>query len=110
MAAQRRNMPEQEHSIKARSHELFVDDTPVGTARATKPFKVVLRETPAQPLSPLQQAMLWVFGIAVAMLFLVALWRVAHRHHGKPTTDRSAADSAISTEVRRPSQGGYPPS
>ncbi len=80
MPSHPRNMPEQEHSIKARSHELFVDDTPVAADRATKPFRVYLHETPAQPLSPAVTALFWVLGIIVALLFVAAIWRVAHRH------------------------------
>ena len=53
MPSHPRNMPEQEHSIKERSHELFVEPTQGAAPRTTKPFPVYLRETPAQPLSPL---------------------------------------------------------
>src|SRR5262249_46970570 len=75
MPSHPRNMPEQEHSIKARSHELFVDPTQDAAPRTTKPFPVYLRETPAQPLSPLAIWVLWILGIVVTVLFLAALWR-----------------------------------
>jgi hypothetical protein len=95
MPSQPRNMPEQEHSIKARSHELFVDDTPVGADRATKPFPVYLRETPAQPLSAVIKAMFWLLGIIVALLFLAAVWRVAHRHMPTPAAGKSDAKAVM---------------
>ncbi len=81
MPSQPRNMPEQEHSIKARSHELFVEPAqPAEGTKSTKPFPVYLRETPAQPFSPLIKAIFWVLGIIVAVLFLAAVWRMSHRH------------------------------
>jgi len=108
MAAHRRNMPEQEQSIKARSHELFVDETPVVSARSGKPFKAYLRETPAQPVSRGVQALLWAIGLIVGALFLLALWRVSHRHHGKTPRDQAPADSAISRQVLPQPEGGSP--
>ena len=108
MAAQRRNMPEQEHSIKARSHELFVEETPVVPTRSGKPFAAYLRETPAQPVSPSVQALLWAIGVIVGVLFLLALWRVSHRHQGKTPREQAPTDSAISREVRRHPDGGIP--
>ena len=87
MPSQPRNMPEQEHSIKVRSNELYVEDTPLAPAQATKPFPVYLRETPARPLSAGIKAIFWTLGIIVALLFLAALWRVAHRH-GTEAADR----------------------
>ena len=36
-----------------------------------------LRETPAEPLSPLTKAILWIGGTIVALLFLAAIWRAA---------------------------------
>jgi hypothetical protein len=79
MASKPRNMPEQEHSIKVRSNELFVPDAPTET-RVTRPFPDYLRETPAQPLSAGIKAIIWILGIVVALLFVTALWRVVHRH------------------------------
>jgi hypothetical protein len=108
MAAQRRNMPEQEHSIKVRSHELFVEETPVGPARSTKPFAVFLRETPAEPLSAGVQALLWVLGVIVGLLFLLAVWRFAHRHSGNAPPRPAAAKAAISRNARRSPLPGFP--
>jgi hypothetical protein len=79
MPSQPRNMPEQEHSIKVRSNELYVEDTPAAPVQVTKPFPVYLRETPARPLSGGIKAIFWTLGIIVALLFLAAVWRVAHR-------------------------------
>jgi hypothetical protein len=78
MPSQPRNMAEQEHSIKVRSNELYVDDSPVAPEQVTKPFPVYLRETPARPLSGGIKAIFWTLGIIVALLFVAALWRVAH--------------------------------
>lgn len=79
MPSQPRNMPEQEHSIKVRSNELFIPDAPTET-RVTRPFPDYLRETPAQPLSAGIKAIIWILGTIVALLFVTALWRVVHRH------------------------------
>jgi hypothetical protein len=105
MAAQRRNIPEQEHSIKERSQELFIEETPVVAPRATKPFGVFLRETPAQPLSPGIQALLWAVGGVVAVLFLVALWRVAHHHSRKAPPTEEAPAATVMVRDLRPSRG-----
>ncbi len=101
MASQSRNMPEQEHSIKVRSNELFIPDAPTET-RVTRPFPDYLRETPAQPLSLGIKAILWILGIVVALLFVTALWRVVHRHG----THRSAHRPAVRStwEPSKPAQ------
>ena len=65
MPSQSRNMPEQERSIKSRAHEVFAKQDPETANRATKPFPVYLRETPAFPMSPTVKAMLWLAGIIV---------------------------------------------
>jgi hypothetical protein len=101
MPSHPRNMPEQEHSIKARSHALFVEETPVISARVTKPFKAYLRETPAQPLSPGIRALFWVLGVIVGVLFLMAIWRVSHRHGGRPPTAAAPATALISSDAGR---------
>ena len=90
MPSRPRNIPEQDQSIKARSSELFVDDAPVDLTRATKPFRVYLRETPARPLSIGIKALFWVLGIVVGVLFLIAIWRVAHGHGARPASSASS--------------------
>lgn len=73
-----RNPSEQEHSIKARSNELFESEGPsAGAGRASRPFREYLKETPARPFSPLIQAMFWSLGAIVLLLFLAAIWRLA---------------------------------
>ncbi len=74
MASERQNMSEQEISIKAREHEVFI---PKEEIKPVKPFTVYLRETPAKPCSPLIKTILWIVGIVVGVLFLAALWRLA---------------------------------
>lgn len=99
MPSHPRNMPEQEHSIKARSHELYVEEDLTGSSMATKPFQVYLRETPAHPLSPAIKVIFWVLGLVVAVLFLLALWRVWQRHAARPLVD---VESAKSVDARPP--------
>jgi hypothetical protein len=80
MPSERRNMPEQEHSIKSRARELFVKEEPASANRPTKPFPVYLRETPALPMSSTVKAMLWFAGIIVALLFLAAVVKLSIRY------------------------------
>jgi hypothetical protein len=91
MASERQNMSEQEISIKAREHELYVKTLP--DSQPVKPFPVYLRETPAEPFSPATKAVLWMLGIVVSLLFLGAVWRVSM--HRVPTSrTRPAAKTA----------------
>ncbi|MHB1560368.1 MAG: hypothetical protein ACYC61_23195 [Isosphaeraceae bacterium] len=96
MPSQSRNMPEQEHSIKVRSNELFIADAPTEAPRTTRPFPQYLRETPAQPLSAGLKAIIWTLAIIVALLFVTALWRVVNRHATRPSARGPAARSAWS--------------
>jgi hypothetical protein len=95
MASERQNMSEQEISIKAREHELYVPDSDPN-AKPVKPFAVYLRETPAEPFSPTTKAILWVVGTVVGLLFLAACWRVTMRHVPTSRTgkDRAAEKTA----------------
>jgi hypothetical protein len=96
MPAQPRNMPEQERSIKARSHALFVEPVqPAEESKPTKPFPVYLRETPAQPFSPLTLVIFWILGIVVTGLFLAAIWRVSHLQRSKVPARRRPAKSVM---------------
>ena len=74
MGSEGRSMPEQELSIREREQELFVElqETP---EPPVKPFPIYLRETPANPMSSAVKVILWIVGIAVLLLFCVALWR-----------------------------------
>jgi hypothetical protein len=93
MASERQNMSDQEISIKAREHELYVRASPKTDPKPVKPFPVYLRETPAEPLSPTTKVILWTVGIVVAMLFLASLWRVSHRPPTKPSTRTAPSES-----------------
>jgi len=106
MPSHPRNMPEQEHSIKERSHELFVEDAPANPAGATKPFKAYLRETPAHPLSPGIRALFWVIGIIVGALLLMAIWRVSHRQAARPRTGAAPVKAAMTGDVGRCASAG----
>jgi hypothetical protein len=74
------DLPEQEHSIKARGKELFVERLKPENSQPTKPFHTYLRETPAQPISTFTKVVLWMVAIVVFVLLMAALWRVSHRH------------------------------
>jgi hypothetical protein len=90
MPSEPRNMPEQEHSIKSRAHEVFAKQEPDTSNRATKPFPVYLRETPAFPMSPTVKAMLWFAGIIVGLLFLAAVFKLSIRYGPKRQDIRPA--------------------
>ena len=99
MASERQNMSEQEISIKAREHELYVKAPPAEISKPVKPFPVYLRETPAEPLSPTTKATLWMVAIVVTMLFLAAVWRVSHPRGVRPRLE--AARPTAKTAMRR---------
>jgi hypothetical protein len=101
MASERQNMSEQEISIKAREHELFVQPFADPNAKPVKPFEVYLRETPAEPLSTATKAILATVGILVGLLFLAALWRAATHH--APAARNRKAQSAVKATLLRPS-------
>ena len=102
MASERQNMSEQDISIKAREHEVFSKPLPDLASQAVKPFADYLRETPAEPFSPATQAILWMVGIVVAMLFLAALWRVS-THRAPVSRTRMARPTAKTGMLRSPS-------
>jgi hypothetical protein len=78
MAAESRHLPEQERSIKAREHELYVKPLPDAEVQR-KPFPVYLRETPAEPISAGIKTILWIVGALVVIVFAAAIWRTIHR-------------------------------
>ena len=93
------DLPEQEHSIKARGKELFVERLKPENSQPTKPFPVYLRETPAQPISTFTRFMLWIVGIVVALLLFAALWQVSTPSRSaetspRPSTGRQDDDAA----------------
>jgi hypothetical protein len=96
MSPESRNLPEQEFSIKARAHEVFVEQPLTEVRKPVRPFPVILRETPAEPLSALAKALLLIAGVIVAVLFVAALWRIVNRHGPKrreqpaPHSEKSA--------------------
>lgn len=95
MVSERRNMPEQERSIKDRGNALFVEPGAQDADRTpAKPFAVYLRETPADPMSPGVKALLWVIGVVVFLLFAASLWRIQHRSRLKPKSEAPAVGAA----------------
>ena len=100
MASERQNMSEQEISIKAREHELYVQPVSEADEKPVKPFEVYLRETPAEPLSSMTKAILAIVSIIVGLLFLGALWR-ATTHH-PPAVRTKTARPAIKTARQLP--------
>ncbi len=64
----------QEQSIKARKHQLFEVDEPLGGSSGPRQsFQEYLRTTPADPLSTTAKAILWIVGAIVILLLIVAL-------------------------------------
>ena len=96
MPSESHDLPEQEISIKARSHALFVDPQPPDVGPPVKPFPVYLRETPAVPVSATIKAVLWIVGIIVVLFFVAAVWRLMIRHGPQraPARARVAAKTA----------------
>ncbi|MGP0070038.1 MAG: hypothetical protein ACLQGP_41370 [Isosphaeraceae bacterium] len=96
MPSQSRNISEQEHSIKQRSHALFVEPGQLSPEiKPTRPFSAYLRETPAKPFSPFTKAIFWFLGVLVAALFLAAMWRMSHRR--RPNLKPSQPPEAVAT-------------
>ena len=107
MPSESRNLPEQEHSIKARAHELYVGPSQLESASpVVRPFPEYLRETPAVPFSTFTNVMLWIGGIIVAILFVAAIWRAANGH-GPRRHVRAVRPAARSALLHTP---GNPPS
>jgi hypothetical protein len=64
----------QEQSIKARKSDLFDADKPSSTSTGPRrSFADLLKDTPADPLSPLVRALLWTLGTVVVLLLVAAL-------------------------------------
>lgn len=92
MGSERRNMPEQERSIKDRGKELFVPERDQESDRPpVKPFAVYLRETPAAPMSAGVRALLWVVSVVVLLLLVAALWRIQRSPRRRPRPQPTSA-------------------
>jgi hypothetical protein len=76
MRPERRDLHEQERSIKDREQELFVEREEAPPEKPpVKPFAIYLRETPADPMATEVKVLLWIIAIVVLLLFVGALWR-----------------------------------
>jgi hypothetical protein len=85
MRPDRRNMPEQELSIKEREKELFVEpQEPPPPKPEVKPFAVYLQETPADPMPSQAKAILWTVGAIVLILLALAIWRSQRSTRPRP--------------------------
>jgi hypothetical protein len=95
-------LPESEQSIKARRHELYEEEPPPAVAGplTRKPFAAYLRDTPAAPLSPTVRALLWLVGVVVVALLVIA---VLQTHFGGSKKSRPSK-----TSVAPPRQAGAP--
>jgi hypothetical protein len=109
MSPESRNLPEQEFSIKARAHEVYAEQPRTEVRKPVRPFPVVLRETPAEPLSATTKAVLWIAGVIVAVLFLAALWRVVTRH-GLKRQDQPTPHAATGLAITPSTHGLAMPS
>jgi hypothetical protein len=98
MPAEPRHLPEQESSIKAREHELYVKPLPADGGQVCRPFPEYLRETPAEPLSATTKAILWIVAVLVVLVFLAAIWRITHRRNTR-ARDRSVPPAAESVAL-----------
>ncbi len=92
----------QEQSIKARKHELFVDDSIQTGPR--KRFHEYLRETPPTPLSKSVRMMLWGTAVPIVLVFLGALLTTTKRSTAKPP-----AGLIIPAQIRSPAAPAKPP-
>jgi hypothetical protein len=108
MPSESTDMPEQEHSIKERGIELFVERPKPENSQPTKPFRVYLRETPAQPISTFAKFVLWIVGIVVAVLLLAALWRVSHRYGPGRRAQSPRPDDKTAMRLERSDQSPRP--
>ena len=98
MPSERRSMPEQELSIKEREQELYDEPHEAQPVKPpVKPFPIYLRETPAVPLSSGVKATLWIVGILVLLLLLVALWRTQ-----RPSRTRRSSAAARASAMMAP--------
>ncbi len=105
MGSERRSMPEQELSIREREQELFVEPQETPAAEPpVKPFPVYLRETPADPMSTGVKVILWIVGIAVLLLFGVALWRTQRPSRLRRTSSATKA-AVLDAAPLRPTHG-----
>ncbi len=96
MPTDRRNMPEQELSIKEREQQLFVESSEDQVQGPVRPFAEYLRETPAAPISVEVKVLLWIVGVVVAILFILAVWKASRPSavHHKPRPAPPAAEDS----------------
>jgi hypothetical protein len=94
MPTDRRNMPEQELSIKEREQQLFLESSE--DQGPVRPFAEYLRETPAAPIPVEVKMLLWIAGVVVAILFAAAIWKASRSStaHPKPRPAPPAAEDA----------------
>jgi hypothetical protein len=107
MPDDRRNMPEQELSIKEREQQLFVETSEDQLQGPVRPFAEYLRETPAAPLAIEVKVLLWIVGIVVAILFAGAIWKASRSSaHPKPRLAPPAAEvSSVFLRVNQVRRG-----
>src|SRR5690349_4516897 len=96
MPTDRRNMPEQELSIKEREQQLFVESSKDQVQGPVRPFAEYLRETPAAPIPVEVKVLLWIVGVVVAILFAAAIWKASRSSaaHPKPRAAPPAAEDS----------------
>jgi hypothetical protein len=99
MPSEQQNMSEQDISIKAREHELYLPALP--DAPPVKPFPEYLRDTPGEPLSFSTKLVLSFVGVIVAVLFFAAIWRITHPRATKPRA-RAARPAAKASHLVGP--------
>jgi hypothetical protein len=81
------------------SHRLFDEDPPTSAPMPRTPFGVYLKTTPAAPLPAWVQALLWVVGLAVALLLVAALTKGARPRRARAAWDRPAVHAPIRADA-----------
>lgn len=99
MPNDRRNMPEQELSIKEREQQLFVESSEDQLQGPVRPFAEYLRETPAAPLSTEVKVLLWIIGVVVAILFAGAIWKAIRSSAARSKPHVAPPAAEVSTRL-----------
>ena len=74
--------------MKAREAQLFDDDRPAGPkgpASRPRPFRDHLLDTRAAPIPPVVQGLLWAAAAVVAVLLILAIYRMSQPRAEKTT-------------------------
>jgi hypothetical protein len=86
--------------MKAKTHRLFEKDEPVASSSGPRrSFEECLRTTPADPLSPVLKAALWVVGTLVVLLLIAALATGGGKKPGRAPAARLGPPPAWTSRI-----------